>query len=395
MFAPYGKLPPAASISPAPFTVSIPQQQLEELSTLVRLSKTAPPTYENSQPDGRFGVTSEWLTTMRQKWLLDFDWRALEARTNSFPQFTTEIEDIKLHFLALFSEKPDAVPVVLLHGWPGSFLEFLPMLDLFRDQYTPRTLPYHFIVPSLPGYAFSSGPPLDRNYTNEDVARVVDRLMKGLGFESGYVAQGGDIGSMISRVLAVDYDSCKAAHLNFMMIPAAPPGISDANLSDNEKQALRRREEFLNFGKAYADEHATRPSTIGHVLSSSPLALLAWCGEKFLQWVDEPLPSQTILEFVSLYWLTETYPRSIYSYRENIDAFFDPEAYRQRWFIRKPLGFSSFPMELTPTPKPWLEATGNVVYFKDHRKGGHFAALEKPNVLKEDLTEFIAQVWAK
>ncbi|KAK1139968.1 hypothetical protein N8T08_010964 [Aspergillus melleus] len=393
MSAPYSKLPPAASISPAPFTVSIPQQQLEELQNLVRLSKIAPPTYENVQADGRFGVTSDWLTTMKQKWLGDFDWRALEARTNSYPQFTTEIEDIKLHFLALFSEKPDAVPVLLLHGWPGSFLEFLPMLSLFREQFTPSTLPYHFIVPSLPGYAFSSGPPLDRDYNAEDVARVLDQLMKGLGFASGYVAQGGDIGSRVSRVLAVDYDSCKAIHLNFNAIPAPPPGVSEDSLNDYEKQGLKRREEFLTVGKAYADEHATRPSTIGLVLSSSPIALLAWCGEKFLAWVDEPLPSQTILESVSLYWLTESFPRAIYPYRENLDAFINPEKWRQRWFIRKPLGFSSFPKEIMPIPKSWLEGTGNVVYFKDHRKGGHFAALEKPDVLKEDLIEFISQVW--
>lgn len=121
----------------------------------------------------------------------------------------TEVEELSIHFVALFSQKEDAIPVILLHGWPGSFLEFLPLLQIFREEYIPSTLPYHFIVPSMPGYAFSSGPPLDRNFTVFDVARIFNKLMNDLGFGSGYVAQGGDIGSSVGRVLAVEYASCK------------------------------------------------------------------------------------------------------------------------------------------------------------------------------------------
>ncbi|THC96524.1 hypothetical protein EYZ11_004023 [Aspergillus tanneri] len=379
MSAPFSKLPAAATIAPTPFTSSIPQDQLDDLRTLLKLSKIAPPTYENTQTDRRFGVTSDWLTTVREKWLNDFDWRACEARINSFPQFTAQIEDIKLHFVALFSEKRDAVPVVLLHGWPGSFLEFLPMLQLFREEFTPNTLPYHLIVPSLPGYAFSSGPPLDRNYSTEDVARVVDRLMEDLGFGSGYVAQGGDIGSKVARILAVDHDSCK---VNFQYIPS-PPGGDSGDITEAEKRGLSRREDFLTLGRSYSDEHATRPSTIGHVLSSSPIALLAWCGEKYLDWVDDPLPTETILELISLYWLTESFPRAIYPY-----------PYMRRWYIRKPYGFSSFPREIMPPPRSWMRITGDLTFWKDHDKGGHFAALERPKDMKDDLTEFIALAWS-
>ncbi|KAA8645986.1 epoxide hydrolase family protein [Aspergillus tanneri] len=393
MSAPFSKLPAAATIAPTPFTSSIPQDQLDDLRTLLKLSKIAPPTYENTQTDRRFGVTSDWLTTVREKWLNDFDWRACEARINSFPQFTAQIEDIKLHFVALFSEKRDAVPVVLLHGWPGSFLEFLPMLQLFREEFTPNTLPYHLIVPSLPGYAFSSGPPLDRNYSTEDVARVVDRLMEDLGFGSGYVAQGGDIGSKVARILAVDHDSCKAVHLNFQYIPS-PPGGDSGDITEAEKRGLSRREDFLTLGRSYSDEHATRPSTIGHVLSSSPIALLAWCGEKYLDWVDDPLPTETILELISLYWLTESFPRAIYPYRELISMAKDAQAYMRRWYIRKPYGFSSFPREIMPPPRSWMRITGDLTFWKDHDKGGHFAALERPKDMKDDLTEFIALAWS-
>jgi len=135
---------------------------------------------------------------------------------NSFPHFRARVKDEKgmlnIHFVALFSAKPDAIPIVLLHGWPGSFIEFLPMLDLYRKQYTPETLPYHLIVPSLPGYAFSDAPPLDDDFQQEDVARILHQLVVGLGFGSGYVVQGGDLGSNLSRIMARTYDDCKAAH---------------------------------------------------------------------------------------------------------------------------------------------------------------------------------------
>ncbi|OGM43943.1 putative epoxide hydrolase, partial [Aspergillus bombycis] len=403
MSAPFSQVPSTARITPHPFTVSVPQEQLSELHTLVKLSKIGPRTYENSQPDARFGITSEWLTGIREKWLNDFDWKACEARINDFPQFTAEIEDVQLHFAALFSENPNAVPIVLLHGWPGSFLEFLPLLQLFRRDFSPTTLPYHLVVPSLPGYGFSSGPPVDRNYTTHDVARVIDKLMKGLGFESGYIAQGGDIGSRVSRILAVDHDSCKAhlttsntwrptREVNFCAIATPPQGVSDVDLTPSEKKGLGLRDEFLTSGIAYALEHATRPSTIGHILSSSPLALLAWVGEKFLTWADEPLPSQTILEFASLYWLTDTFPRAIYPYREELPV--SPERKPLR-YIEKPLGFSYFPVELFPVPRSWIETTGNLVFWREHQRGGHFAALEKPQELKADLTAFVGQVWGR
>jgi microsomal epoxide hydrolase len=123
-----------------------------------------------------------------------------------------------IHFIALFSKKADAVPLLLLHGWPGSPLEFLGALSVLMEKYTPETLPYHVIVPSLPGYAYSSGPPLDQNFDTEGIARVVDKLMIGLGFEKGYITQGGDIGSFVSRVLAVTAKSCLAAHCEFVLL---------------------------------------------------------------------------------------------------------------------------------------------------------------------------------
>ncbi|KAJ5624140.1 Alpha/Beta hydrolase protein [Penicillium lagena] len=389
---PFSTLPSTARVSLTPFKAEIPKAKLSELKQLIEVSKLAPRTYENSQTDGRYGITTDWLVAMREQWLSSYQWKTSEDRINSFPQFTTNIEGIEIHFVALFSEKKNAVPILLLHGWPGSFLEFLPMLQLFREEYTPTTLPYHLIVPSLPGYTFSSGPPLDRNFEITDVARIMDQLMKDVGFESGYVAQGGDIGSRIARNLAVDHDSCKAVHLNVCFM-RRPDGMSDDNLSVFEKRGIQRMTDFMSTGAAYAMEHGTRPSTIGHVLSTSPVALLAWIGEKFLEWVDDALSPEAILESVTLYWLTETFPRAIYAYRLNYPPPPIPASNDPRWYIKKPFGFSSFPMELAPVPRSWVETTGNLKYWEQHQKGGHFAALEQPQALKADVTKFVEQEW--
>jgi microsomal epoxide hydrolase len=190
------------------------------------------------------------------------------------------------------------------------------LLDLIKKRYPdPSTLPYHIIVPSLPGYAFSSSPPVDRDFKAEDMAPVMDSLMQALGFgDSGYIAQGGDLGSFIARQLGLEAPSCKAFHINLYQLP--PPSNADSlPISEAEKKGLERGKAFKDSGSAYAMEHGTRTATIGLTLSSSPLALLSWIGEKFLEWTDEDPQLDEILDSVSLYWLTDTYARCIYPYR--------------------------------------------------------------------------------
>ena len=210
-------VPQAASLRVNKFEAAVPENELNDFKQLLRLSKLAPETYENLQEDRRFGVTRKWMSDAKQHWEYVFDWRKTEAHINSFPNYTTPINDddgeqFSMHFVALFSHKADAIPLVFLHGWPGSFLEFLGILDILRKKYKPENLPFSVIVPSLPGYGYSSGPPLTKNFEMQDMARIINKLMVGLGFGSGYVAQGGDIGSSVSRILAVDYPSCKALH---------------------------------------------------------------------------------------------------------------------------------------------------------------------------------------
>ncbi|KAF2429983.1 alpha/beta-hydrolase [Tothia fuscella] len=393
----FATLRAGALSTPQPFKVSIPEDQLRELHELIRLSKIAPKTFEGEQDDRRFGITRNWLINAKAEWQ-KWDWRACEARINSFPNFTMPIphgEDIfNVHFVALFSQKSDAIPILLLHGWPGSIMEFFSILTILSERYTPDTMPYHFIVPSMPGYAFSSPPPTDRDFRVQDVASIMNSLMINLGFGSGYVCQGGDIGSKVSRVMAATYAEVKAIHINFCIMPR-PEGMTDDEISELEKQGLHRSDEFERFGSSYALQHATKPSTIGFVLASNPLSLLTWIGEKFLAWTDEDPPLDEILASVTLYWLTETFPRSIYPYRQLFTPGVIGVHENPDWYIEKPLGFSWFPKELAPIPKKWVAKTGNLVFYREHTRGGHFAAMEQPEVLLADIEAFIEQVWAR
>jgi microsomal epoxide hydrolase len=310
-----------------------------------------------------------------------------------------------IHYMALLSKRADAVPLICLHGWPGCFLEFLPMATLLQSKYTPETLPYHFIVPSLPGYMFSSGPPVDRqDFSTYDVSCIFRSLFSQLGLSgdgaTGYVVAGGDIGSRVARALAVDDPSCLGVHLNFCF-DIGMHTFPRQELSVDDIHGLDKLDTFINTGAAYAQMHATRSATIGLVLSSSPVALLAWIGEKFGTWTDaKSTPDmKTILAFVTLYWLTDTFPRSIYPYRTDFSPREDVPAHGDsvRWRIPdgKAFGFSHFPHEILPVPRAWVERTGEVTFWREHGVGGHFAALEVGEALLGDLEEFVEQVREK
>lgn len=292
--------------------------------------------------------------------------------------------EITVHFMALFSSKKDAVPVILMHGWPGCFIEFTPMLTLLREKYpSADDLPYHFIVPSLPGYTFSTGGPLKQDWTLTDTTRVMDKLMIELGFDK-YLAQGGDVGSIVARKLSAQYPACKGAHLNFL--PMEAPSDFDGILP-HELAHLQRAKLWMESGNSYAQEHATRPGTIGLVLSSSPLALLAWIGEKFLEWSDEDPSLDDIISSVSLYWFTQCFPRSIYPYRTLFNDITSQEK------LVKPTGYSYFQWEIMPGIKKMVEKQVNLVHYRYHERGGHFAALEKPKLLLQDIEEYVKLAW--
>ena len=204
----YGTIPKQATLQVKPYEIKVSDEELQHFKQLLTLSRLAPLTYENNQTDpNKFGVTREWMSSTKKYWENDYDWRKREDIFNSFPNFKTTIKDeetnftFDIHFVGLFSEKADAIPITFLHGWPGSHLEFLGLLEVLKKQYNPADLPYHLIVPSLPGWTLSNGPPSDRNFVTEDIARVINKLMVGLFGDTQYIAQGGDIGSYVCRVL--------------------------------------------------------------------------------------------------------------------------------------------------------------------------------------------------
>ncbi|KAK4941312.1 hypothetical protein LTR10_018722 [Elasticomyces elasticus] len=399
----YGTLPPNASGSFYPFTVNTPQSELDELKTLLRLSRLGSPTYENSLPDRRLGLSFNWLQNAVRYWSEQFDWRKSEEHINSFPNFVSPIRDddgkvYDIHFVGLFSRKKDAIPLLLLHGWPGSSLEFLPILDKLRQQHRPDTFPYHVIVPSLPGYAFSAAAPPDKDMRLEDTARLLNKLMISLGFGSdGYIVQGGDVGSKVARVIAAEHNACKAIHINFCIMPEPDHIDNNIPISAAEQKGLRRANDFKTFGSSYALQHATRPSTIGFALTSNPVSLLAWISEKFLDWTDEDPPLDVILESVTLYWLTGCSATALWPYRQLFTPGVIGAHENPAWHIPhgKPFGYSWFPMELAPIPRAWAATTGNLTFYRQHDQGGHFAAVEKPDELWNDFSEFVQKAWPK
>ncbi|PTB43513.1 hypothetical protein M441DRAFT_189529 [Trichoderma asperellum CBS 433.97] len=381
---------------PEPFTLHVPEKELSAFYELLKLSKIGPATWWNQHTDGRFGVSREWLSQAKETWLTAFDWRQHEDRINKFPNFKMTVDDaetgkIDVHFLALFSSNKDAVPIVFLHGFPSSFLELVPMMELLSEKYTPETLPYHVIVPSLPDYGLSGSPSENVEMTLDRAAGIMHQLMMGLGFSDGYVAQGGDLGSMLARIMSVKYNECKAFHLNMLTLNTGEKPPSE-DLSVQEAHEMKRTETWAQTGLAFVLEHGTRPATAGLAISSNPLALLAWIGEKLLEWPDqrEPLSLNTILAMVSLYWFTDTFPRGLY-HAQVIQTMLKGETLPIS--KEKPLGYSMFPRDVALLPKAWAhQLYPNLVFFKAHEVGGHFARLEQPKLFLQDIEEFAQQV---
>ena len=276
----YNKIPFSATLQPKPFTAHIAEEKVRLLCQLVRLSPIGPVSFENTaDKNGRYGVERDWLLHAKDEWTSAFDWRKYEKRINSYPNFTVPVVgsdgvEIDVHFAALFSEREDAVPVAMYHGWPGSFMDYADILDLLMQRYRPSDLPYHIIVPSLPGYAFSGAPPANVDYDIKSTALLLDKLMTGLGFQN-YIAHGGDLGSGVSREQALGCDACTGFHLSMILAP--PPANKDElEMVEAEVKGLKRGMSFRQFGMAYAMEHGTRGATIGFALQSSPIALLCW-----------------------------------------------------------------------------------------------------------------------
>jgi epoxide hydrolase len=380
--------PAGASGEMRPFRIDIPQAALDDLHR--RLDRTRWPSALPGVGWER-GVPLSYLQELAAYWRNEYDWRAWEARLNEFPQFTTEIDGANVHFLHVESPEPDALPLVLTHGWPGSVVEFVEVIGPLADPAAHGGDPadaFHVVVPSMPGFGFS-GPTHETGWDTVRIAAAWAELMRRLGYER-YGAQGGDWGAQVSRSLGIhDPEHVVGVHLNFLpTFPSGDPAELEG-LTEVEQERLARLEWFATEQSGYFSLQGTRPQTIAYALTDSPVGQLAWIVEKFKEWTDsadvpeDAVDRDQMLTNVMLYWLTETARSSADIYKEDTSAFGVPE------MNATPTGLALFPAEIGQPIRQLAEQTNtNIVHWSEFDRGGHFAAMEEPDLLIEDVRTF-------
>jgi epoxide hydrolase len=374
-----------------PFRVDIPDAALDDLRD--RLARTRWPD-ELPGAGWAYGVPLGYLKELAEYWRSGYDWRAQEARLNQFPQFVTTVDGARVHFLHVPSPRREALPLVITHGWPGSIAEFLDVIGPLSDPGAYGGNPadaFHLVLPSIPGYGLS-GPTHDTGWTTGRVAKAWAELMRRLGYQR-YGAQGGDWGAFVSPELGrADPDRVVGVHVNsatFGFIPFGEVGPEElASFTDAEKVRLERLNRFLSDGNAYFQVQATRPQTLAYGLTDSPVGQLAWNVEKFKEWThpSEDLPESAVdrdqlLTNVMLYWLTGTAGSSARLYYENLHAasWGQPPA-------TTPTGVAVFAEDVAI--RRYAERANNIVHWSEFDRGGHFAAMEAPDLFVQDVRAF-------
>jgi epoxide hydrolase len=382
-----------ADVSMTPFRIDVPQAALDDLHD--RLARTR---WTDELPGAGwdYGVPLHYLRELAEYWRTSYDWRTQEARLNAFPQFTTTIDGQNIHFLHVRSAQPDALPLLLTHGWPGSVAEFLDIIGPLTDPASHgghRRDAFHLVIPAIPGFGFS-GPTRERGWTTDRTAGAWAELMRRLGYDR-YGAQGGDFGALISPALGrIDSEHVIGVHLNAATVGFIPWGDVDpdelATFTDIEKARLGRLREFLAEGNAYFQIQATRPQTLAYGPADSPAGQLAWIVDKFSAWThtDTGMPEDAvsrddILTNVMLYWLTGTAGSSARLYHENM------RMAREDWGqppATTPTGVAVFAEDIAI--RRYGEQASNIVHWTDFDQGGHFAAMEAPRLLVSDIQTF-------
>ncbi|HUP60897.1 MAG TPA: epoxide hydrolase [Thermoanaerobaculia bacterium] len=355
-----------------PFRIRVAAETIDELRARLRSVRW---------PDGVTDSGGVPLASMRELaryWAEEFDWFAREASLNELPHFRATVDGQRIHFLHLRAERADALPLLLLHGWPGSFVEFLGVAPRLAKS-------FHVVVPSLPGYGFSD-PPREPGMSNRRIAALLASLMSSLGYER-FAVQGGDWGAGIATWLARDGPSRVAAlHLNY--IPGSYEPFVDGALTGEEVAFLRDRDSWSEQSGAYGHLQRTRPLTLAYALSDSPIGLAAWIVEKFEEWADprSALSRDELLTNVTIYWITNTIGSSVRLYLESSRT---PHRFERGERVRVPCAIAHFPHEAPFPPRAWIERAYDVVRWTEMPRGGHFAAIEEPELLAGDVEGFL------
>ncbi len=364
-----------------PFHLDVPEAALADLRR--RLANTRWPERETVEDWGQ-GVPLARAQALAEHWRDRYDWRACEARLNALGQYRTTIDGTGIHFLHIRSPEPDALPLIITHGWPGSVIEFLkvigPLTDPAAHGGNPRDA-FHIVAPSIPGYGFSDRP-TDR-WSVQRIAAGWITLMKRLGYDR-FVAQGGDWGSAISSAIGASGDPAVAGiHVNMIVAPPTPEDM--ANATPEEQGALAAFQRYMTDGNGYAQQQATRPQTLGYGLVDSPAGQGAWIYEKFHAWADcdgDPLNVLTldeIIDNIMLYWLPGTAASAARLYWESFRDFAATQ-------VRVPVACSLFPKEILRASRRWATRRyPNIVYWGEPARGGHFAAFEQPQLFVEEV----------
>jgi pimeloyl-ACP methyl ester carboxylesterase len=378
-----------------PFDVEIPDEQIDDLRR--RIAATRWPSKE-LVPDRSQGIQLATLQELARYWATDYDWRKAEAKLNALPQFMTEIDGVDIHFIHVKSRHENALPLIMTHGWPGSVIELLETIGPLTDPTAhggDAEDAFHLVLPSLPGYGFSSEP-TELGWNAGRVAQAWADLMRRLGY-ARYVAQGGDVGAAVTDAMGRQApEGLLGIHVNLLVTVLGGPQPTN---SDEERAAQAQVETFRTSGFGYFLEMATRPQTIGYALLDSPVALAAWLLDHDTDsyykissaFVDgEPAGNLTrdhILDNITLYWLTGTGASSARSYWEDGQALAAAAASGQAPpEVSIPTGFTTFPGEIWRTPRSWAENSyPKLIYFNEVERGGHFAAWEEPELFSDEV----------
>ncbi|HEY4728540.1 MAG TPA: alpha/beta fold hydrolase [Actinomycetes bacterium] len=380
-----------------PFQVDIPDEALDDLRR--RVAATNWPEKE-TVADQSQGVPLAMIQQLARYWMTDYDWRTCEGRLNALPQFITELDGLDIHFLHVRSQHEDALPLIINHGWPGSIIEQLKLIEPLTDPTAHGGTAedaFHLVIPSMPGYGFS-GKPTGTGWGPERMARAWAELMQRLGY-TRYVAQGGDRGAVVTDAMAREAPKgLLGVHIN-VLTAVVVPGVAEQlpAESEEERAAFDALNTFTTDGSAYFLEMATRPQTIGYALLDSPVALAAWMLDHDTDgyykiagaFVDgRPtgnLTKEHIVDNVTLYWLTGTGASAARDYWEDGRA-------RARFAVEPPpptsvpIAFTTFPDEVWAAPRSWVEvAYPDLAYFNEVDRGGHFAAWEEPELFSTEV----------
>ena len=372
-----------------PFVLDIPQSELERLYHKIDAAR-----WPEAEPvdDWSQGTPLCQLRELVEYWRSGYNWRGCEAYLNSLGQFVTEIDGLDIHFLHVRSPHENALPIVLTHGWPGSVVEFLGVIERLTqpEKYGGTAADaFHVIAPSLPGFGFS-GKPTSTGWGIEKIARAWATLVARLGYDH-WVAQGGDWGSAVTAEIGRQApEGCRAIHVNMVSVK---PTAEDFSSEDADmKKALAGLKYYADWDSGYSKQQSTRPQTIGYALVDSPIGLAGWVYEKMYAWTDnkgsplDALRMDAILDNLMLYWLPATGASAARLYWESFGRFAGGP-------VRLPGGVSAFPGEIMPAPRAWAERLlPNLIYWNTLDKGGHFAAWEQPEMFTREIRACFAKI---